>query len=79
MFNLGPFEILAIAAVVLLIFGPKRLPELAKSMGKGIKDFKKALESDDTKDVSPKKESLDAAKNQEETQTTIPEKDEHKS
>lgn len=47
MFNLGLPEILVISAAALLIFGPKRLPELAKSMGKGIRDFKKALSHDD--------------------------------
>jgi sec-independent protein translocase protein TatA len=38
---------LMIFAVSLLVFGPKRLPELAKGMGKGIRDFKKALSGDD--------------------------------
>lgn len=41
--NLGFTEILVIGGVVLLIFGPKRLPELAKGLGKGIREFKKAL------------------------------------
>jgi TatA/E family protein of Tat protein translocase len=44
MFGLGPPEILLIGVVALLVFGPKRLPELAKGLGKGIRDFKKALE-----------------------------------
>ena len=44
MFNLGLPEIIIIGAAALLVFGPKRLPELAKSLGKGIRDFKKALE-----------------------------------
>lgn len=47
MFNLGLPELLVIGAAALLVFGPKRLPELAKSMGKGIRDFKKALTEDD--------------------------------
>jgi len=42
--NLGLPELIVIAAVALLVFGPKRLPELAKGLGKGIRDFKKALE-----------------------------------
>ncbi len=44
MFNLGLPEIIIIGAAALLVFGPKRLPELAKGLGKGIRDFKKALE-----------------------------------
>ena len=39
---LGWPEIVAILAVVLLLFGAKKLPELAKGLGSGIKEFKKA-------------------------------------
>ncbi|MCB0416728.1 MAG: twin-arginine translocase TatA/TatE family subunit [Bdellovibrionaceae bacterium] len=49
MFNLGLPEILVISVAALLVFGPKRLPELAKGLGKGIRDFKKALEGGDEK------------------------------
>lgn len=38
---------LVIGVAALLLFGPKRLPELAKSLGKGIRDFKKALNNDE--------------------------------
>jgi sec-independent protein translocase protein TatA len=41
-FNLGGGEIFVILAVVLIFFGAKKLPELAKGMGQGIKEFKKA-------------------------------------
>ena len=47
---MGFSEMLVIAAAALLIFGPKRLPELAKGLGKGIRDFKKALEGGDDED-----------------------------
>jgi len=40
--NLGLTEILLIGLVLLLFFGPSRLPELGKSLGKGIQEFKKA-------------------------------------
>ena len=41
--GLGPFEMILIFAVLLLLFGAKRLPELASGMGKGIRDFKRSL------------------------------------
>lgn len=61
MFNIGIPEMILIGAAALLVFGPKKLPELAKSLGKGIRDFKKAVEgigeSDDSEDkVADKKE-----------------------
>ena len=40
--NLGLTEMLLIGVVLLLFFGPSRLPELGKSIGKGIQEFKKA-------------------------------------
>jgi sec-independent protein translocase protein TatA len=39
---LGGWEIILILAVVLILFGAKKLPELAKGLGSGIKEFKKA-------------------------------------
>ena len=44
MFGIGFQEMLIILVVVLIFFGPKRLPDLAKSLGKGIAEFKKATE-----------------------------------
>lgn len=43
-FNLGPWEIILILLVVLLLFGAKRLPSLAKGLGQGIREFKGALD-----------------------------------
>ncbi|HVG44092.1 MAG TPA: twin-arginine translocase TatA/TatE family subunit [Longimicrobium sp.] len=42
-FGLGLGETVLIAAVILLFFGPKRLPDAAASMGKGIREFKRAM------------------------------------
>lgn len=50
--NLGFTEILVLGAVVLLVFGPKRLPELAKGLGKGIREFKKAITQSDEPEAS---------------------------
>ncbi len=42
MFGLGPMEIVLIFLVILLVFGAKRIPEIAHGLGKGITEFKKA-------------------------------------
>ena len=44
-FNLGTMEIVVILLIVLLLFGSKKLPELARGLGKGINEFKDAIES----------------------------------
>ena len=44
--NVGPLEIAVVLLIVLVVFGPKRLPELGKSMGKGIREFKGSLSVD---------------------------------
>jgi sec-independent protein translocase protein TatA len=46
-------ELLVILAIVVLLFGAKKIPELAKGMGKGIKEFKTAMNEEDEE---PKKE-----------------------
>jgi sec-independent protein translocase protein TatA len=38
--NIGPMEILVVLIIALVVFGPKRLPELGKSVGKGIREFR---------------------------------------
>jgi sec-independent protein translocase protein TatA len=43
MFGLGPMELFLALIVVLLLFGAKRIPEIAGSFGKGIKEFKKNM------------------------------------
>ena len=42
MFGIGPTELIVILAVALVVLGPKRLPELARSLGKGLAEFKRA-------------------------------------
>jgi sec-independent protein translocase protein TatA len=48
MFRLGPTELVLILLIVFFIFGAKRLPEMGKGIGEGIKNFKKSLKSDDS-------------------------------
>ena len=50
--SFGALEIVIIVAVILLIFGARRLPEIGTSMGKGIRTFKTALMGEDEKDRS---------------------------
>ncbi len=45
--NMGPWQIVIIALAILLLFGGKRIPELMKGLGSGIKEFKKGLKDED--------------------------------
>jgi sec-independent protein translocase protein TatA len=50
--NVGPLEIAVVLIIVLIIFGPKRLPELGQSMGRGIREFKNSISGDKDKESS---------------------------
>jgi len=54
--SIGPLEIAVILVVALVVFGPKRLPELGKSMGKGIREFKGSLVLEDHDEVPAESE-----------------------
>lgn len=55
----GGMEWIIIALVVLLLFGGKKIPELAKGLGSGIKNFKKAIKEDDTPVETEKAEEIE--------------------
>ena len=55
--NMGFMEILLILIVVLLLFGAKRIPEIAQSMGKGIREFKKSVTDVDRAVREPERDS----------------------
>ncbi len=46
MFGLGIGELLLIVAIIVLLFGSKKIPQLAKGMGEGIREFKKSVKGD---------------------------------
>jgi sec-independent protein translocase protein TatA len=45
-FNISPLEIMVIAVIALIVLGPQRLPEMARSVGRGMREFRAALSSD---------------------------------
>ena len=70
MFNIGVPELLIILAIALIVFGPNKLPELAKAVGRAMREFKKATEE--------VKESFEAeTKDLEELKSTLTEEKEH--
>lgn len=64
MFNsIGPLEIIIVLVIVLLIFGPKRLPGLGRSLGSGMREFKDSITSrhdadDDDPPAAPERATL---------------------
>jgi sec-independent protein translocase protein TatA len=54
-FNVGPMEIVLVLVIALIVLGPQRLPDVARSVGKGMREFRGALASvgDDDDDDEP--------------------------
>ena len=57
--SIGPQEILIVLVIALVVLGPKKLPEMARSLGKGVKEFKEGINDDDTVDVTADEEDDD--------------------
>jgi sec-independent protein translocase protein TatA len=53
MWTPGPLEIVIILVIVLIIFGPKRLPDLGRSLGRGMREFKDSVTGKDKDDELP--------------------------
>jgi sec-independent protein translocase protein TatA len=56
LFGIGMQEVLVIALIVLLLFGGKKIPELMKGLGKGVKSFKDGMKEIETDDEEVKSE-----------------------
>ena len=67
MFGIGTTELLVILFIILLVFGSKKLPELAQGLGRGIKEFKKA--SNEIQDELDINKPLNETKPKEEKET----------
>lgn len=74
--GIGPWHLLALIAIVLIFFGPSRLPTLGKSMGEAIRGFKKGINGEEI-DVTEtsKRDSLNASNEDTLTKKTTTEKD----
>jgi sec-independent protein translocase protein TatA len=51
--NIGPLELVIVLVIVLVIFGPKRLPGLGRSLGSGMREFKDSVTGSNSKDDDP--------------------------
>ena len=52
MFGIGPLELIVVLMVALLIFGPKRLPDLGRSLGSGMREFKESVTGADRDELA---------------------------
>ena len=57
--NVGPLELAIVLIIALVVFGPKRLPELGRSMGKGIREFRASVSSKDDDDDDDSKPEIE--------------------
>jgi len=69
--NVGPLELVVVLIIALVIFGPKRLPELGRSMGKGIREFRGSIsgkgdDDDDEEEKSSKPAAIESAQDADE-------------
>jgi sec-independent protein translocase protein TatA len=62
MFGLGITELIIILVIILIMFGAGKLPEIGEGVGRGIRNFRKAIKSPDEIDVTPDANSADGKK-----------------
>ena len=55
-FGIGPLEIIIVLLAVLLLFGPKRLPDLGRSLGSGLREFKDSVTGKDKEELPERRE-----------------------
>ena len=48
--NIGPMELMIVLAIALIVLGPKKLPEVGRSVGKGMREFKDSISGDNRRD-----------------------------
>jgi len=70
LFGLGPTELIIILAIVLLLFGPKKLPEIGKAIGSGVRELKKGVEGKEEESAKAKEDPKEKEKTKEEVKET---------
>jgi len=58
--NIGPMELVIVLVIALIVLGPKKLPEVGRSVGKGMREFKESLSGDHRDDDDDEPSSLKA-------------------
>lgn len=58
MFGLGASELLIILVIIVLLFGASKIPELGRSLGSGLKNFKEGIRQDDAPPAAPSRQAL---------------------
>jgi sec-independent protein translocase protein TatA len=56
--NVGPLELIVVLVIALIVLGPKRLPEVGRSVGKGMREFKEAISGENDEDEVHEPEKL---------------------
>jgi len=59
-FQVGPMELIVVLAIALIVLGPKKLPEVGRSIGKGMREFKDSLSGVDPRDEDDDVRSIEA-------------------
>jgi sec-independent protein translocase protein TatA len=62
--NIGPLEIAIVLIIALIVFGPKRLPELGRSLGRGIREFRGSIGGDDDDGDKPSPQEIEAGESE---------------
>jgi sec-independent protein translocase protein TatA len=50
--GIGPMELILVLVIALIVLGPKRLPEVGRSLGRGMREFKESISDDDEDDLA---------------------------
>ena len=69
--NIGPTELIIVLVIVLLIFGPKRLPGLGRQLGGGMREFKDSISGKSGRDDEDDDDERDEAENRRKTEAAL--------